>query len=76
MTQNGFLLEGALKEIMHIFGEVYRMCGSCVYMLMRYGNLHIFPNYITTTVFYNVVYSKLIPFYKILYLSRMTSHVV
>jgi len=45
---------------MHIFGEVYRMFGSCVYMLMCSGNLHIFPYYTTTTVFYNVVYSKLI----------------
>jgi len=50
MTQNGFLLEGALNEIMHIFREIFRMCGSCFYMLMCSGNLRIFPNYTFTTL--------------------------
>jgi len=50
MTQNSFLLEGALNEIMHIFLEVFRMCGSCFYMLICSGNLRIFPDYTTTTV--------------------------
>jgi len=52
MTQNGFLLEVALNEIMYIFGEVFRMCGSCFYMLVCSGNLRIFQNY-TVTIFFS-----------------------